>query len=63
MLLAVTAKEAQALHDRAAPLHDMGIKAVFYDHEAVKQVEPALVLPAEGGALLVETDAQLVRRC
>ena len=60
MLLAVTASEAQALHDRAGPLHDMGVKAVFYDHKAVKQVEPSLVLPAEGGALLVESDAQLV---
>lgn len=61
MLLAVTASEAQALHERIDPLHDMGIKAAFYDHEAVKQVEPALVLPAEGAALLVESDAQLVR--
>lgn len=60
MLLAATASEAQALQERIGPLHNMGIQAVFYDSAAVKQAEPALTLPSEGGALLVQSDAQLV---
>ena len=60
MLLALDAAEAQGLQERAAMLQQQGIKAEYHPQEAVKQLEPALSLPQAGGALLVETDSQLV---
>ena len=61
MLLALTAQEGQDLQDRAAMLQQNGIRAAYHSQAAVTQLEPALQLPHSGGALLVESDAQLVR--
>lgn len=60
MLLALSAEEAQGLQERAAMLQQNGIRAKYHHHKAVKQLEPALSLPQAGGALLVESDSQLV---
>lgn len=60
MLLALNAEEAQGLQERAAMLQQNGIRAEYHPQEAVKQLEPALSLPQAGGALLVESDSQLV---
>lgn len=61
MLLALTAQEGQDLQDRAAMLQQNGISAAYHGRAAVTELEPALQLPHSGGALLVESDAQLVR--
>ncbi len=61
MLLALTAQEGQDLQDRAAMLQQNGIKAAYHSQAAVMELEPALQLPPSGGALLVESDVQLVR--
>ncbi len=61
MLLALTAQEGQDLQDRAAMLQQNGIRAAYHSRAAVTELEPALQLPHSGGALLVESDAQLVR--
>jgi L-2-hydroxyglutarate oxidase LhgO len=61
MLLALTAQEGQDLQDRAAMLQQNGIRAAYHSQAAVTELEPALQLPHSGGALLVESDAQLVR--
>ena len=61
MLLALTAEEGQDLQDRAAMLQQNGIRAAYHSRAAVTELEPALQLPHSGGALLVESDAQLVR--
>ena len=61
MLLALTAQEGQDLQDRAATLQQNGIRAAYHSQAAVTQLEPAPQLPHSGGALLVESDAQLVR--
>lgn len=61
MLLALNNQEAQGLQERAAMLQENGIRAEYHPQEAVKQLEPALTLPQAGGALLVESDSQLVR--
>ena len=61
MLLALTAQEGQDLQDRAAMLQQNGIRAAYHSRAAVTEFEPALQLPHSGGALLVESDAQLVR--
>lgn len=63
MLLALNDQEAQGLLERAAMLQENGIRAKYYPREAVEQLEPALTLPQAGGALLVESDSQLVRLC
>lgn len=63
MLLALNAEEAQRLQERAAMLQQNGIRAEYHPQEAVKQLEPALTLAQSGGALLVESDSQLVRLC
>lgn len=60
MLLALNAEEAQGLQERAAMLQQHGIRAEYHHQDAVKQLEPALTLPQAGGALLVESDSQLV---
>ena len=60
MLLALSAEEAQGLQERAAMLQQHGIRAEYHPAKAVKQLEPALTLPQAGGALLVESDSQLV---
>lgn len=60
MLLALTAEEGQDLQDRAAMLQQNGIRAAYHSRAAVTELEPALQLPHSGGALLVESDAQLV---
>lgn len=60
MLLALNAEEAQGLQERAAMLQQNGFRAEYHPQEAVKQLEPALTLPQGGGALLVESDSQLV---
>ena len=61
MLLALNAEEGQELEDRAAMLQQNGIRAAYYSQAAVTELEPALMLPRAGGALLVESDSQLVR--
>lgn len=61
MLLALDAQESQGLQERAEMLQQNGIRAEFHSQEAVRQLEPALTLPQAGGALLVDTDSQLVR--
>ena len=63
MLLALSAEEAQGLQERAAMLQQNRIRAEYLPSKAVKQLEPALTLPQAGGALLVETDSQLVSIC
>ncbi|DBA78931.1 hypothetical protein WJX77_006610 [Trebouxia sp. C0004] len=62
MLLALTAEEGQDLQDRAAMLQQNGITAAYHSRAAVTKLEPALQLPHSGGALLVESDAQLSGR-
>ena len=61
MLLATASHEADQLIQRAAMLQQNGIRAAYHSASAVKELEPALQLPDDGGALLVESDAQLVR--
>lgn len=61
MLLALSAQEGQDLQERAAMLQSNGIKATYHSQAAVAELEPALQLPQAGGALLVESDSQLVR--
>lgn len=61
MLLALSAQEGQDLQERAAMLQQNGIKATYHSQAAVAELEPALQLPQAGGALLVESDSQLVR--
>lgn len=61
MLLALNAQEAQGLQERAAMLQQHGIRAEYHPQDAVTHIEPALTLPSSGGALLVESDSQLVR--
>ena len=63
MLLALNGQEAQGLRERAAMLQEAGVRAEYFPQEDVKQLEPALALPQAGGALLVESDSQLVRSC
>lgn len=62
MLLALNTEEGQELEDRAAMLQQNGIRAAYYSQAAVTELEPALMLPRAGGALLVESDSQLVRK-
>lgn len=63
MLLALSTEEAQGLQERVALLQQNGIRAEYHPSKAVKQLEPALTLPQAGGALLVESDSQLVSTC
>ena len=60
MLLALTDQEGQDLQDRAAMLQQNGIRATYHGQAAVRELEPALKLPEAGGALLVQSDSQLV---
>ena len=60
MLLALSAQEGQDLQERAAMLQQNGIRATYHSQAAVAELEPALQLPHAGGALLVESDSQLV---
>ena len=63
MLLASDEYEANELQDRAEMLQRHGIRAAYHTQSSVKQLEPALELPEAGGALLVESDTQLVSAC
>ena len=60
MLLASDEYEANELQGRADMLQRHGIRAAYHSQSSVKQLEPALQLPEAGGALLVESDTQLV---
>jgi hypothetical protein len=63
VLLARTADEAIDLQKRAVMLEAAGVRAELVGLRTLRSLEPALDLGAQGAALLVETDAQLVRRC
>ena len=60
MLLASDECEANELQERAEMLQRHGIRAAYHSQSSVHQLEPALQLPEAGGALLVESDTQLV---
>jgi glycine/D-amino acid oxidase-like deaminating enzyme len=62
ILLATDAAGADALETRAAALHAQGIAAELLSAQQTMRTEPAVVLPACGGGLLVPSDAQLVSR-
>jgi glycine/D-amino acid oxidase-like deaminating enzyme len=61
ILLATDAAGADALETRAAALHTQGIAAEVLTAQQTMHAEPAVMLPAAGGGLLVPSDAQLVR--
>ena len=61
ILLATDAAGADALEARAAALHAQGIAAEVLTAQQTMHAEPAVMLPAAGGGLLVPSDAQLVR--
>lgn len=60
MLLASNHHEARQLQHRAELLQQNGIRASYHNQAAAQELEPALTLPEAGGALLVESDSQLV---
>lgn len=61
LLLAQTPAEVASLQQRAKLLGKHDTQSRFMDAAELRSVEPAVVLPPEGGGLLVECDAQLVR--
>ena len=61
LLLAQTPAEVASLQQRAKLLGQHGTQSRFMDAAELRGVEPAVMLPPEGGGLLVECDAQLVR--
>ena len=63
ILLASASHEADQLQQRADMLQQNGIRAAYHSSADLKELEPALQLPDDGGGLLVESDSQLVRRC
>ena len=61
MLLASDGRQAVDLQERCAALQAAGQEARLLDAGQATREEPALRLPADGAALLVPQDAQLVR--
>lgn len=63
LLLASTEAESAALAERQLSLNGHAVRATFLDRTRLGDVEPALHLPRGGGALLVQSDAQIVSAC
>lgn len=59
MLLAEDGAGAAALETRAAALQAQGVAADVLSAEQIRNIEPAVALPAGGGSLTVPSDAQL----
>lgn len=61
MLMATDSAEAESLQQRVELLQSVGLEATCVSSREASQLEPALWLPQDGAALLLPTDAQLVR--
>uniref|UniRef100_A0A7S1STQ5 FAD-dependent oxidoreductase domain-containing protein 1 n=1 Tax=Tetraselmis chuii TaxID=63592 RepID=A0A7S1STQ5_9CHLO len=59
LLLASNSEEAGKLEAQAECLKAAGVQAEMISASAVAKLEPSLSIPAEGGGMLVENDAQI----